>query len=63
MGNKKDELEIRIRAGDFDLMPITETWWDMSHDWDVLQLEFIEYCPGADEERVESLWVSVESQG
>ena len=36
MGNKQEELEIRVRSGNYDLVPITETWWDSSHDWNVV---------------------------
>ena len=35
MGNKQ-ELEIRVWAGHYDLVAITETWWDSSHDWNVI---------------------------
>ena len=34
MGNKQEELEIRVQAGGKDLGAITETWWDRSHDRD-----------------------------
>ena len=33
MGNKQDELELLIHEGKYDLIGITETWWDDSHDW------------------------------
>jgi len=36
MGNKQEELEIHVWAGDYDLVGITETWWDRSHDWNVV---------------------------
>ena len=35
MGNKQ-ELEIRVWAGHYDLVAITETWWDRLHDWNVI---------------------------
>ena len=28
MGNKQEELESDVRSGDYDLVAITETWWD-----------------------------------
>ena len=34
MGNKQEELEILIQEDKYDLIGITETWWDDSHDWD-----------------------------
>jgi len=80
MGNKQEELETIIQQDDYDLVTITETWWDNLHDWHAVmggyrlfrkdrptrrgggvalyvkeQLECIELCLGADEERVESL--------
>ena len=70
-----------------DLIAITETWWDNSHDWNAVMdgyvlfrkdrparrgggialyvrehLECIELSLGADEERVESLWVRIKGQ-
>ena len=33
MGNKQEELEAIIQQDDYDLVAITETWWDNSHDW------------------------------
>jgi len=36
MGNKQEELEICVQPGDYDLVAITETWWDSSHDWNVV---------------------------
>ena len=35
MGNKQEELEIHVRSGDYDLVALTETWWDSSRDWNV----------------------------
>ena len=32
MGNKQDELELLVQQSKYDLMGITETWWDESHD-------------------------------
>ena len=32
MGNKEEELEAIVQAS-YDLVAITETWWDHSHDW------------------------------
>uniref|UniRef100_A0A8B9I413 Uncharacterized protein n=1 Tax=Anser brachyrhynchus TaxID=132585 RepID=A0A8B9I413_9AVES len=36
MGNKQEELEIRVQSGDYDLVATTETWWDSSHDWNAV---------------------------
>ncbi|MCQ4078480.1 endonuclease/exonuclease/phosphatase family protein [Klebsiella pneumoniae] len=33
MGNKQEELEAIVRQANYDLVAITETWWDCSHDW------------------------------
>jgi len=33
MGNKQEELEAIIQEDGYDLVAITETWWDSSHDW------------------------------
>ncbi|XP_048786380.1 uncharacterized protein LOC125686444 [Lagopus muta] len=36
MGNKQEELEICVRSHGYDLIAITETWWDSSRDWNVV---------------------------
>ena len=36
MENKQEELETCVRAGDYDPVAITETWWDRLHDWNVI---------------------------
>ena len=33
MGNKQEELEAIVQQDSYDLVTITETWWDASHDW------------------------------
>ncbi|KAM9591180.1 uncharacterized protein ACIBXB_006077 isoform 1-T3 [Morphnus guianensis] len=33
MGNKQEELEAIVQQDSYDLVAITETWWDNSHDW------------------------------
>ena len=33
MGNKQEELEVIVQCTNYDLVAITETWWDHSHDW------------------------------
>ena len=33
MGNKQEELEATVLLESYDLVAITETWWDKSHDW------------------------------
>ena len=35
MGDKQNELELLIHEGKYDLIGITETWWDDSHDWNI----------------------------
>ncbi|TRZ09133.1 hypothetical protein HGM15179_017974 [Zosterops borbonicus] len=35
MGSKPEELEICVQSQGFDLIVITETWWNSSHDWNV----------------------------
>uniref|UniRef100_A0A670IGU3 Reverse transcriptase domain-containing protein n=1 Tax=Podarcis muralis TaxID=64176 RepID=A0A670IGU3_PODMU len=36
MGNKQDELELLVQQTKYDIIVITETWWDKSHDWNVI---------------------------
>jgi len=33
MGNKQEELEAIVQQDGYDLVAITETWWDSSRDW------------------------------
>jgi len=33
MGNKQKELEATVWQASYDLVAITEMWWDHSHDW------------------------------
>jgi len=33
MGNKHEELEAVVQQDSYDLVTITEMWWDDSHDW------------------------------
>ncbi|XP_051640625.1 uncharacterized protein LOC127469851 [Manacus candei] len=33
MGNKQEELEAIVQQESYDVVAITETWWDDSHDW------------------------------
>ncbi|PKU34213.1 hypothetical protein llap_15484 [Limosa lapponica baueri] len=33
MGNKQEELEAIVRHESYDVVAITEMWWDESHDW------------------------------
>ncbi|XP_062466520.1 uncharacterized protein LOC134159318 [Pezoporus occidentalis] len=35
MGNKQEELEMCARLRGYDIIGITETWWDGSYDWSV----------------------------
>jgi len=32
-GNKQEELEAIIQQDGYNLVAITEMWWDKSHDW------------------------------
>uniref|UniRef100_A0A670IXP3 Reverse transcriptase domain-containing protein n=1 Tax=Podarcis muralis TaxID=64176 RepID=A0A670IXP3_PODMU len=36
MGNKQDELELLVQQTKYDIIGITETWWDKSHDCNVI---------------------------
>jgi len=33
VGNKHEELEAIVQQDSYDLVPITEKWWDDCHDW------------------------------
>ncbi|GAB0210334.1 hypothetical protein GRJ2_003499200 [Grus japonensis] len=33
LGNKQEELEAIVQQDSYDLVTITEMWWDNSHDW------------------------------
>jgi len=35
VGNKQEELEATVLLESYDLIALTETWWDESHDWSV----------------------------
>lgn len=35
IGNKQEELEMCICLQGYDLIDITETWWDVSYGWNV----------------------------
>ncbi|XP_014813222.1 PREDICTED: uncharacterized protein LOC106897227 [Calidris pugnax] len=35
MGNKQEELEAILLQESYDIVAITETWWDDSYDWSV----------------------------
>jgi len=32
MGNKQEELEATVQQDSYELVAITEKWWDVSHD-------------------------------
>lgn len=36
MQNRQEELEIYVRLQGCNLIEITETWWDSSHDWNAV---------------------------
>ena len=33
MGNAQEELEAIVQQENYDIVAITETWWDDSHNW------------------------------
>ena len=35
MGNKQEELQVCASLQVYDVIGITETWWDDSHNWNV----------------------------
>lgn len=41
MGNKQDELEMRVRSQGHDLIAITEMWWDSSRDWNSIMEGYV----------------------
>ncbi|GAB0207210.1 hypothetical protein GRJ2_003186600 [Grus japonensis] len=41
MGNKQEELEVCVQLQGHDLIAITETWWDSSHDWNAVMDGYI----------------------
>ena len=43
MGNKQEELEAIVQQGSYDLVTITEMWWDNSHDWHVVMEGYIHF--------------------
>jgi len=36
MGNKQEELEVCVWSQGHNLIAVTETWWDSSHDWNAV---------------------------
>ena len=41
MGNKQEELKICVQSHGYDLIAIMETWWDSSHDWNVVMEGYV----------------------
>ncbi|GAB0208569.1 cAMP-dependent protein kinase inhibitor alpha [Grus japonensis] len=41
MGNKQEELEVCVQSQGHDLIAITETWWDSSHDWNAVMDDYV----------------------
>ncbi|GAB0192592.1 hypothetical protein GRJ2_001724500 [Grus japonensis] len=41
MGNKQEELEICVWSQGHDLIAVTQTWWDSSHDWNAVKDGYI----------------------
>jgi len=44
LGNKQEELELRAQSESYDIIGITETWWDNSHDWRILMDSYRLFC-------------------
>lgn len=40
VGNKLDELEIRVQSWGFELPAIIERWWESSKDWVVVVKDY-----------------------
>ncbi|KAK4830652.1 hypothetical protein QYF61_012495 [Mycteria americana] len=68
MGNKQEELEAIVQQENDDIVAITETWWDDSHNWSAAMGGYKlfrrarqgrrgEFDDGDD--RVECLWVRI----
>lgn len=36
LGNKQEDLELSAQSESYDIIGITETWWDKSHDWRIV---------------------------
>ena len=36
MGNKQEELEATVCSESYDIVAITETWWNDSHSWNAV---------------------------
>ncbi|PKU37911.1 zinc finger swim domain-containing protein 6- hypothetical protein [Limosa lapponica baueri] len=53
MGNKQEEVEICVWPQGHDLMAITETWWDSSHDWNAVMDGYVLYRPLHQEEEAD----------
>lgn len=43
MGNKDSKSEICLQLQGHDLVRITETWWEGSHDWSVAVEEYMSF--------------------
>jgi len=46
IGNKQEELETIVQQDSYDLVTLTETWWDDCHDWSA-----VSSSEGIEEER------------
>ncbi|KAK4828839.1 hypothetical protein QYF61_000896 [Mycteria americana] len=64
MGKKQEELEAIVHQENYDMVAITETWWDDSHNWSaamdgykLFRRDSLELDDGDD--RVECLWVRI----
>ncbi|KAJ7404875.1 hypothetical protein BTVI_70826 [Pitangus sulphuratus] len=41
LGNKQEELETILQQERYDVVAITETWWDDSHDWNAAMDDYV----------------------
>jgi len=55
MGNKQEELEANVQQDGYDLVAITEKWWDSSHDWHAVMDGYTLFRKGQQGEVVELL--------
>lgn len=43
MGSRHDKSEICVQLQSYNLVRITETWWDGSHDWSTVTEKYRPY--------------------
>ena len=57
MGNKQEELEVTVQQDGYNLVAVTETWWDNSHDWHAVMDGYRLFKTGQQGEVVELLCI------